>query len=327
VNQKPLGRSGNTISAIGLGCVTFGREIDEESSRKVMDYALDKGITFFDTAEGYGGGQSRQGRKDGMGVEDEREVTNEVSSSERIVGDWMRDRGCRDAINLCTKVGTGASAENIAKKLAASLERLQTDHVDIYKIHSPDTSVPIAETLDALTREVKSGRVKVIGGSNYSAEQLKEALDTSESKGYERFNIMQPPYNLAAPEVETDLLPLCSEQQVAVTPYSPLAAGFLAGKYTSDRSQMPHGTRFHIVPGHADIYFSDRNFRVVEKLTAKSAELGVSMVKLAMAWAMTNPDVTSVIAGARTTNHIDNAIEAYEEGLDTDLRAEMSAWD
>ena len=318
--------SGRTISAIGLGCVTFGREIDEETSRRVMDYALEKGITFFDTAEGYGGGQSRQGRRDGLGVDDEREVTDEVSSSERIVGDWMRDRGCRDAVTLCTKVGSGASAENIAKALGASLDRLGTDHVDIYKIHSPDASVPIAETLDALTREVKAGRATVIGGSNYSYDQLKEALDTSESKGYERFNIMQPPYNLAAPDVETDLLPLCREHQVAVTPYSPLAAGFLAGKYTPDRSQFPHGTRFHISPGHADIYFNDRNFRVVEKLREKSDEMGVPMVKLAMGWAMTNPDVTAVIVGARGASHIDNALEAYADGLDPDFRAEMSAW-
>ena len=318
--------SGKTISAIGLGCVTFGREIDEDTSRRVMDYALEKGITFFDTAEGYGGGQSRKGRRDGMGVDDEREVTDEVSSSERIIGDWMRDRGCRDAVTLCTKVGSGASAENIAKALGASLDRLGTGHLDIYKIHSPDASAPIAETLDALTREVKAGRATVIGGSNYSYDQLKEALDTSESEGYERFNIMQPPYNLAAPDVETDLLPLCREQQVAVTPYSPLAAGFLAGKYTPDRSQFPPGTRFHISPGHADIYFNDRNFRVVEKLREKSAEIGVSMVKLAMAWAMTNPDVTAVIAGARTTGHIDNAVAAYQDGLDPAFRAEMSAW-
>ena len=123
MEQKPLGRSGRTISAIGLGCVTFGREIDEETSRRVLDYAVEKGITFLDTAEAYGGGQSRQGRRDSMGVDDEREVSGEMSSSERIIGDWMRDRGCRDEVSLCTKVSTGASPENVARAVADSLER------------------------------------------------------------------------------------------------------------------------------------------------------------------------------------------------------------
>lgn len=327
MDQKPLGKSGHTISAIGLGCVTFGREIDEESSRKVLDHALEKGITFLDTAEAYGGGQSRSGRKASLGVEDEREVSDEMSSSERIIGDWMRDRGCRDRVTLCTKVSSGASPENVKNQMAASLDRLQTDHVEIYKVHSPDERVPISETLAALNDEVETGHTSVIGGSNYSAEQIKEALDASESGRYARFQIMQPPYSIAAPAAEKEIFPLCTMEGIAVTPYSPLAAGFLAGKYTPDKSKFPKGTRYDISPSHADIYFNDRNFRIVERLRAKAAELGVPMVRLAMAWAMTNPDVTSVLVGARTTNHIDNAIEAYEQGLDPALRAEMTAWD
>ena len=327
MDQKPLGGSGRSFSAIGLGCVTFGREIDEESSRRVLDYALEKGITFLDTAEAYGGGQSRRGRTEALGIEDEREVSDEMNSSERIIGDWMHDRGCRDKITLCTKVSTGAGPENIKKALAASLERLRTDHVEIYKIHSPDTSVPISESLSGLTDEVNAGRIGVIGGSNYSADQLKEALDASASGGYARFEIMEPPYSLASPDAEKDIFPLCDEEGIAVSPYSPLAAGFLAGKYTPDRSQMPKGTRFHIAPGHADIYFTERNFRVVARLKAKADELGVPMVRLAMAWAMTHPAVTSVLVGARNIRHIDNAVQAYEQGLDPELRKEMTAWD
>ena len=327
MDQKPLGRSGRTVSAIGLGCVTFGREIDEESSRRVLDYALEKGITFLDTAEAYGGGQSRHGRKVSLGVEDEREASGEMSSSERIIGDWMRDRGCRDEITLCTKVSSGASPENVKKAMAASLDRLRTDHVEIYKVHSPDKSVPISETLAALTDEVEAGHAGIIGGSNYSAEQITEALDASESGGYARFQIMQPPYSIAAPDAEKDIFPLCTQEGIAVTPYSPLAAGFLTGKYTPDKSKFPKGTRYDISPAHADIYFNDRNFRIVEQLRAKAAELGVPMVRLAMAWAMTNPDVTAVLFGARTRDHVDNAIEAYEQGLDPALRADMATWD
>ena len=328
MEQKPLGWTGRTISAIGLGCVTFGSEIDEEASYRVMDYALEKGLTFFDTAESYGGGQRRLRRKEALGIDDVREVSNEMYSSERIVGDWMHTRGCRDEITLCTKVSTGGSPENIAKALSASLERLRTDHVDIYKMHSPDTSTPIAETLvTALTAEVEKGRVGAIGGSNYSAAQLREALDASASAGYRRFEVLQPAYSLVRPEAEEEVFPLCRAEAIAVTPYSPLAAGFLTGKYTPDRLDIPYGTRLHMSPFHADMYFTDRNFRIVDRLRAKAAELGVPMVGLAMAWAMTHADVTSTLIGARTTDHIDNALQSWKDGLDLELRAEMSGWD
>ena len=325
VEQRPLGRTGRTISGIGLGCVTFGAEIDEEASYRVMDYALEQGITFFDTAESYGGGQRRRLRKEVFGIDDVREVSDEYYSSERIVGTWMHDRGCRDEITLCTKVSTGGSPENIAKALSASLERLRTDRVDIYKMHSPDTSTPIEETLSALDAEVEAGRVGVMGGSNYSASQLREALDASASAGYHRFEVQQPAYSLVRAEAGEDLFALCREESIAVTPYSPLAAGFLSGKYTPDRTTMPRGTRLHMSPGHADMYLTDRNFRIVDRLRAKAEELGTPMVRLAMAWAMTHADVTSTLIG--TTDHIDNALRAYTDGLDPELRAEMSAWE
>ena len=324
MDQRPLGRTGRMISAVALGCVTFGREIDEDSSYRLMDYAVEKGITFFDTAEGYGGGQSQLGRKRSLGVDDQREVTTEMNSSENIIGRWLRQRGCRDEVTLCTKVGTGGSAENIARALAASLERLDTDHVDVYKMHSPDPKAPISETLSAMDAEKQAGRVKAIGCSNYSAAQLREALDTSAARGCTRFEIVQPPYSLALRQAEEDLFPLCQAEGIAVTSYSPLGAGFLTGKYTPDRSAIPLGTRFHISPGHADGYFSEHNFRVVDRLRDKAEEIGIPMVRLAMAWAMTHPAVTSVIVGARTTAHIDNALEAYDMGMDPDLRAELA---
>jgi aryl-alcohol dehydrogenase-like predicted oxidoreductase len=327
LDQKPLGKTGETISGIGLGCVTFGREIDEEQSYRIMDYAVEKGITFFDTAEGYGGGNAREGRL-ATGIDDVREMTAEVSSSERIIGTWIKANGIRDQITICTKVGSGGSPENVKAKLAASLDRLQIDRTDVYKMHSPDESVPIAETLGALDAEVRAGLVGCIGGSNYDGAQVQEALDASAAHGYARFEITQPIYNLAHPEHAVDLFPICEKEEIAVTPYSPLGAGFLAGKYTrGDRQAIPTRTRFDTAPGHIDVYFSDRNFNVVEALQAKSKEIGVSMVKLAMAWAMTHSAVTAVLVGARETRHIDNALEAYDMGLDPGLRSEMSAWD
>ena len=316
VEQAQLASTGRTISAMGLGTGTFGREIDEETSWRLMDYAVERGITFFDTAEAYGGGGWSP-----TGVVDEKKLT------EGIIGRWMRQRGCRDEITLCTKISGGrGDPEAIARAVETSLERLGTDHVELYKMHSPDTGTPIAETLHAMAAEVEAGRVEIIGCSNYSASQLKEALDASASKGYPRFEVTQPPYNLVNHEDESDLFPLCRMEGIAITPHSPLGNGFLTGKYTPDRASIPKGTRLDIAPGHIDLYFHERGWRVLDRLREKSAELGTPMVRLAMAWAMTHPDVTAVLVGARETRHLDNALEAYDMEMDPDLRDEMSGW-
>ncbi len=326
VNRRPLGRSGRTISAIALGCANWGRDIDEESSYRLMDYAVEKGITLFDTAESYGGGQSRQDRIDAMGVDDRREVSNEISSSEKIIGRWLRRTCARDEVTIQTKVDTGGSAENIPKALGGSLERMRIDYVDIYLMHEPDPDTPIAETLEAMDAEVKSGRVNVIGGSNYTAEQLREALAASASGNYERFEIVQPEYNLIRGKSDEELFPLCEREGLAVTPYNPIGAGFLAGEYPRDRSLLPRGSRFDIVPGYTNRYFTEGNFQVLDRLREKANELGVHMASLAMAWVMTDPVVTAPIIGAKTTAHIDGALAAYEMGLDSSLRSEMADW-
>lgn len=328
LEQRPIGRTDLTTSAIGLGCVTFGREIDQEQSFKILDYAVEKGITFLDTAECYGGGNSQAGRKTTYGVDDQREVSTEMASSEKIIGRWLKNSGGRDQIVICSKVSSGASPDNIRKQVDAGLEHLGVDCIDVYKIHGPDDQVPIAESLDALNEQIDAGKIKVIGSSNYNAAQLQEALDVSASKGYARFEITQPPYSLADRSFEAEELPLCAQEQIAVTSYSPLAAGFMSGKYTftEERHKFPKGTRFDISPGHADIYFNDHNFRMLDLLRAKADEMGVPMVRLAMAWTMTNPAVTAVLVGARKFDHIDNALAAYDMNLGQVLRDEMSAW-
>lgn len=314
IEQRPLGKSGMTVSAIGLGCVTFGREIDVDTAFEIMDHALANGIDFFDTAEGYASGDV---------------------PSEKVIGDWMKSRGVRNEITICTKVSSGGTAQNVERALEQSLDRLQVDKVEIYKAHSAFQDAPYEEYIGAMSAAVDAGQVDVIGCSNFRAVQLRDALCVSDRNGWARFRITQPPYSLARSnnpahldrmEAEAEFFPLCIQEGVAITPYSPLAAGFLAGKYTPDRSKFPKGTRFDVIPGHADIYFEERNFQLVERLRAKSQELGVPMVKLAMAWVMANESLTSVLVGARKIEHVDNAIESMNMELSPELHAEMAAW-
>ncbi len=326
MEHRKLGRTDTSLSLIGLGCVTFGREIDEDASAAILDDAVERGINWLDTAEAYGGGNARTYRRDVLKVDDVRETSDIMGSSEIIIGKWMKARGCRDDVVICSKVSSGNRPENIARALRVSLERLQVDCVDIYELHSPDETVPISESLAALDVEVSAGRVGTVGCSNFNAAQLREALDTSAREGYARFEVVQPPYNLADPGAQDELFPLCRREEVGITSYSPLAAGFLAGKYTPDRNDFPKGSRFDVIPGHADIYFNDRNFRNVERLRALADNRGIPMVRMAMAWAMGHPDITSVLVGARHTGHLDNAFDALALRADTELRDELSSW-
>ncbi len=326
MQNRPVGRAGLTVSAVGLGGGNWGREVDEETSYRVMDYAVENGVTFFDTGDLYGGGQSFETRKRIYGADDQRETTLEMHSSEKIIGRWMASRGCRSEITLCTKVGSGGSAENIGKSLARSLDHFGTDRVDIYKLHRHYDDVPVEETLGAMAEQVSSGRARAIGASNHTEEQVREALEASARHGWPRFDVLQLPYSLAAPDIEDDLLPLARQERIAVTAYSPLAAGFLTGKYDRDPDKWPRGSRYHIMPSHADQYFSDRSFRILDLLKVKEAELGIPSIQLAMAWAMTHPDVTAVLTGARNSGQIDTALAALKRGMDPDLRAEMASW-
>ena len=327
MDRKKIGRTDLEISGIGLGTGTFGREIDQEKAFEIMDYAVENGITFFDTAEAYGGGQAYEIRKQAYGTTDVREKSTEMSSSELIIGRWMQSRGTRKNIELCTKISGGkARPDQIRIALDASLERLGTDFVDIYKIHSPDVSTPIAESLDAMGDQVDLGKIKIIGGANYNGDQITEMLDQAKKNGYRRFEVMQPNYNLAVPEAETEVFPICTEEQISITSYSPLGAGFLTGKYIrGDRKSIPKGTRMAVAPAHIDIYFNERSFNIVDKLKYKSDQLGIPITQLAMAWAMSHTSVTAVLAGAKSISHLKSAINAYNMDLGK-LRNEMSAW-
>ena len=309
MDKRKLGRTPLEVSRLGLGCVTFGREVDEQTSFAIVDHAIEKGINFFDTAEGYGGGEARLCRQRQLGLDDVREKTGEMHSSEKILGRWLRARGCRNEVVLQTKIGTNFSRTHLREALDASLERLQTDSVDCYLLHHFEATPPLEETLQALTEAQAAGLICVAGCSNFTAEQLCQALAISRRDSLIRFEVVQPIYNLVSREIEADLVPLCHQEQIAVTPFSPLGAGFLTGKYSPGPGGIPGGSRFDVIPGHMDIYFSERNFALVEKLRALSQTTGHPMARLALAWVLRNTELTSVLIGATSTTHIDNAVE------------------
>ena len=309
---------------MGLGCVTFGREIDEPASGRLMSAALDFDMTLFDTAEAYGGGQARQYRRNTMGVDDVREASSEMHSSEKIIGRWLKSTGNRSRVVLQTKVTTNFTRQHVQDAIDASLNRLQTDWIDLYLFHSFDAKTPLEEGMETLTRAVEQGKIRSAGCSNFSAVQVQESLEISNSQGLQRFEEIQPPYSLVERTIESHLLPLCTWEQIGVVSYSPLGAGFLSGKY--ERSSIPKGSRFDVVPGHVDIYFKDQKFEIVEQLREKSDKTGHSMVRLAMGWVLRKKGITSVLVGASQLGHLENAIEALEMEFPDEWVHEMDGW-
>ncbi len=326
METRTLGSTGLQVGRISLGCTTFGREIDEATCFAIMDHALANGITLFDTAEAYGAAEAKDYRKKYLGVEDDREVSSEAHSSEKVVGRWLAARNCRDQVTICTKVTTNHTRDHVPETLDASLERLRTDYVDVYMYHSFDAQTPVEERVAALDQVVQSGKARHAGCSNYDEVQLRESLRTATTLGARTFEVIEPNYNLVVRDIESELLPLCQQNNIGVMSYSPLGAGFLTGKYTPNRDALPERTRFHVIPGHADIYFSEKNFETVDRLHAFAERVGVPALRLAIGWALKNPTVDTVLAGARSPTHLDNAIAAETMDFPDDWYAEMCGW-
>jgi len=310
MEYRQLGGSGVSVSRLGLGCVTFGREIDESAAFAVADRALERGITLFDTADAYGGG-----------------------ASEAVLGKWIEARGIRDRVTICTKVGGPTSADpadrgcagaRIRWNLDASLRRLRVDHVDLYLVHCWDAGVPPRETLEALSEAVGLGKARAIGCSNYAGWQLCRMLWLAEVHDLRRMEVIQPPLSLALGrhEFETELRSLCLDQGMGVMTYSPLGAGFLTGKYGRG-DVIPAGARFDVIPGHQPLYFSEVNFQIVEGLQRLAAREGVTVPTLAIAWVLHQPGVTTTLVGARSSAHIDQAITTLEFPMTDELLAEL----
>ena len=291
-----LGESGLRVSRVGLGCNNFGGRIDLEATRAVVDAALDAGVTFFDTAESYGNG----------------------GGSERFLGEILEGR--RDRVQLATKFGWAgeggsAGAASVHRAIDDSLERLRTEYVDLYYLHRPDSATPIGETLGAMDELVQAGKVRAIGCSNFSAEQLAEADSVAREQGTAGFTVLQNHYNLLRRDDEADVLPLCRELGVAYVPYFPLASGLLTGKYRRGEA-APEGTRL------AGREIEDEQFDRIEALARFAEERGHTLHELAVAALASTPGIASVIAGATRPEQVHaNAAAASRQLREEELDA------
>jgi aryl-alcohol dehydrogenase-like predicted oxidoreductase len=275
----------------------FGWTADEAMSLRVLSVAYEAGINFIDTADIY----SRWADGNPGGV------------AEQIIGRWMKQNKVpRDKVILATKVrgnmGGGAENEGLSRKhilqaVENSLRRLQTDHIDIYQAHWPDEKTPIEETLRAFDELVKQGKVRYIGASNYPAWELMQALWTSDRNGLIRYDSLQPHYNLVhRDEFEREMGVVCKTYHIGVIPYSPLAGGFLTGKYR--RNLLPNSAR----AGGAKRYFNERNWALLDQMDGLAKEKGASISQIALAWLLAEPVITSPIIGA-------NSIEQLKDNL------------
>jgi aryl-alcohol dehydrogenase-like predicted oxidoreductase len=316
VDHVRLGNTGLLVSKLCLGTMTFGLQCDETTSAAIMDRAADGGITFFDTADVYplGGGLSTVGR------------------TEEIVGEWLR--GKREKFVVATKcVGRtgpaaweqGSSRKHVLAAVEGSLRRLGTDYIDLYQLHAPDPSTPIDETLGALDDLVHAGKVRYVGCSNFLAYQVARALGRSEARGLVRFDSVQPRYNLLFRQIERELLPLCTEEGLAVIPYNPIAGGLLSGKHNA-AGPPTEGTRFTLgnaADNYQNRYWHDQEFATVEELRKIAEREGVPLVTLAVAWVLAHPAVTAPIIGASRPDQLESSLAAAEFTMSAELKVEL----
>ncbi len=305
---RKLGNSGLKVSKIGLGGNNFGWRADEQTSVTVINHAIDMGVSFIDTADMYDQGHS-----------------------EEFIGKAIK--GKRHQVIIATKFGSpmgegpnerGGSRHYIIKAVDASLKRLQTDYIDLYQMHVPDLSTPIEETLCALDDMVRAGKVRYIGCSNFAAWQLCEALWTSKVKNLHSFVTVQSQYSLLARQIESELVPCCQAYDISVIPYSPLAGGFLTGKYHRGEELPVDGRLAGPNPAYRRI-FTETNWDKLTKLEAFATERGHTVGELAVAWLLARPWITTVIAGAKKIEQVSANVAAAEWKLTAEEVAEVDA--
>jgi aryl-alcohol dehydrogenase-like predicted oxidoreductase len=311
MKYKRLGGAGVKVSELCLGGMTFGEAddksfmhklgSDEQTAWRVMSRALELGVNFIDTADVYG--------QDGL--------------SERVIGNWFEREQRRNDVVLATKFRftmgegpnrTGASRYRILRCVEASLKRLKTDRIDLYQIHMQDIETPEEETLRALEDLVRQGKVLYVGCSNYAAYRLMNALWTSKTEHLSRFVTLQAEYSLVARELEREHVPLCREMGLGILPWSPLAGGFLSGKYARS-APAPQGTRLGEKKDRFARFDNDRCWRVLDVVKEVAMELSSSPSAVALAWLLHKPQVTSAIFGARDIAQLESNVKATELSL------------
>ncbi len=302
-----LGNTGIKISQVVIGSTNMGWRINEQASHEVLDKAVELGVNAIDTANIYGkwGEDGYPGR------------------SEDIIGNWLKKSEIREDIVLATKLfgemsenvnDRGLSRKHIHKALKGSMKRLQTDFVDIYFTHTFDAETPVEETMRAFTALIERGKIHYIGASNHPAWRIMEALWVSDKYGLERYEVLQPVYNIAKRHTyEQDLVPLVEKYKLGVTSYSPLGTGFLTGRYGKD--MLPETPR---VDGVKRRYFKDRNFEILKTLKKIAKEKDATMAQIAISWVVHQESVTAPILGANTIEQLEENVGALEIKLKKD---------
>jgi len=313
---RKLGRTGLKVSALCLGTMTFGWSADEATSHAILDAAVDAGINFIDTADIYS--RWAEGNKGG--------------ESETIIGTWLKQKD-RRSIVVATKArgimwpgpnGEGLSRAHIMQAVDDSLRRLQTDYIDLYQVHYPDDETPLDETLSALDDLVRSGKVRYVGASNYPAWLLMKSLWVSDQHGYARFDCLQPHHSLLhRQEWERELQAACVDQGIGVIPYSPLAAGFLTGKY----KRHNHEADTTRAGGSLikQLLADERAFDVLEEAERIATDHGVPVAQVALAWQLSLPGITSPIIGARKVEQLMEVAGAVDMALAPDEIERLNA--
>jgi aryl-alcohol dehydrogenase-like predicted oxidoreductase len=321
VEYRRLGSTGLKVSRLGLGCgnfggigsaaAFFGMGETEAQAFELMDLAVDAGINFFDTADAYGGGRS-----------------------ETFIGRWLKTKGphLRDRLLLSSKVfnpvgpgpsDRGLSRGHILTQIDRSLARLQTDRLDMYLIHEPDPETPLEETLAALDHLVRAGKVLYIGASNIEAWRLARALWISDRRGLSRFEWVQNSFSLLDRTAEHEVFPLCGEAKVGFTAFSPLAGGWLTGKYQAG-VPYPDGSRMTLRPEPYRHLERESVYRGLTRLSEEAHSRGVDVTSLALAWVLHHPQVDAAIIGPRRPSHLDAACRALQTNLSRDDRVRLT---
>jgi len=303
MKKRKLGHSGIEVAPLALGGNVFGWTVDAPTAFQILDAFVAAGFNLIDTADTYS-----------------RWVPgNQGGESETIIGKWLKQSGNREKVVIATKVGSemGPNRKGLAKPYILraaedSLQRLQTDTIDLYQSHKDDPDTPLDETLEAYAQLIKQGKVRAIGASNYGAKRLSEAMQISALKGYTGYQSLQPRYNLYdRSEYETMLEALCQEHGMGVITYSSLASGFLTGKYRSgkDRSKSIRGQGIVI-------YLNGRGFRILEALDQAAEQYNTTPAGVSLAWLIARPGITAPIASATSVGQLNDLIEGTKLKLD-----------